>query len=422
MLLEKFNTVLLGLIALAYVYQMIYFLVGLFIKPREKEGKTAKLHKYAVFIAARNEEAVISYLIQSIKAQNYPQELVDIYVVSDNSTDNTAAVAREAGAIVYERQNKNKIGKGYALEFIFNVVQKRHADKNYDGYFIIDADNLLDKNYIAEMNKVFDSGYKIVTSFRNSKNFDSNWISAGSALWFLRESLFINNPRMIIKNSCAVSGTGFLVSSDIINKNGGWKYHMLTEDIEFSIDSIVKGETIGYCGTAILYDEQPRTWKQSYNQRLRWSKGFYQVFSKDYKELIKGMFKKGGFTYYDMFMTIEPALLITSFVAVANILVLLYGIIFMPINSNVILIPLEALISYFVNYYLSMLAIGAVVTISAWKKIKCVWYKKIAYTITFPIFLVTNLPIAFIAFFRNVKWDPIIHDVSIPITHLSRQG
>ena len=146
------------------------------------------------------------------------------------------------------------------------------------------------------------------------------------------------------------------------------------------------------------------------------------MFSKYYKELIKGMFKKGGFTYYDMFMTIEPALLITSFVAVANILVLLYGIIFMPINSNVILIPLEALISYFVNYYLSMLAIGAVVTISAWKKIKCVWYKKIAYTITFPIFLVTNLPIAFIAFFRNVKWDPIIHDVSIPITHLSRQG
>ncbi len=417
MLLERFNSVLLGLIALVYFYQMVYLLVALFVKPRKKERKNVKLHRYAVLIAARNEEAVIGYLIQSIKAQDYPQELVDIYVVSDNSTDNTAEIARKAGAIVYERFNKNKVGKGYALDFIINVIRKRHSDKKYDGYFVFDADNLLDKNFIAEMNKVFDSGYRIVTSFRNSKNYDSNWLSAGSALWFLRESMFMNQPRMILKTSCAVSGTGFLVSRDIINKNDGWKFHLLTEDIEFSVNCIIEGETIGYCGSAILYDEQPRTWKQSYNQRLRWAKGFYQVFAKYYKELIKGIFKKRRFAYYDMFMTIEPVLLITSFIALANILVLLYGLMFMPLNSNVILIPLKALIGYFLNYYLGMFILGIITTITAWKKIKCVWYKKLAYTLTFPIFLASNMPIALIAFFKNVKWDPIVHDVSIPITH-----
>lgn len=419
MLLEKFNSVLLGIIALLYFYQMVYVAVSLFVKPKKNERKIGKLHKYAVLVAARNEEAVIGYLIESIKAQNYPRELVDIFVVADNSTDNTAEIAREAGAIVYERQNKNKIGKGYALDFIFNVIKKRHSDKQYEGYFIIDADNLLDKNYIAEMNKLFDSGYRIVTSFRNSKNFDSNWLSAGSALWFIRESIFMNKPRMFLNTSCAVSGTGFLVSSDIINKHGGWKFHLLTEDIEFSIDSILDGETIGYCDSAILYDEQPRTWKQSYAQRLRWAKGFYQVFAKFCKKLLKEMFKKRKFTYFDMLMTIQPVLLITTFVALANILVLLYGVMFMPLNSNVIQIPLKAIINYFSNYYLSMLLLGMITTIAAWKRIRCAWYKKLAYTATFPFFLVTNLPITFVAFFKNVEWDPIVHDVSIPITHFS---
>ena len=90
-------------------------------------------------------------------------------------------------------------------------------------------------NYISEMNKLFDNGYKVITSYRNSKNFNSNWISAGYALWFLRESKYLNNARMILNTSCAISGTGFLVSDEIIKRNNGWKYHLLTEDLEFSV-------------------------------------------------------------------------------------------------------------------------------------------------------------------------------------------
>ncbi len=178
-----------------------------------------------------------------------------------------------------------------------------NANEKYDGYFIFDADNLLDENYIAEMNKVFANGYKVVTSYRNSKNYDTNWLSAGYSLWFLREAKYLNNSRMILKTGCAISGTGFMVSDEIIRKNNGWKHHLLTEDIEFSIDNAIHGEKIGYCGTAVLYDEQPYLFEQSWNQRLRWAKGFYQVFAKYGMELFKSIFTKRSFSCYDMFVT-----------------------------------------------------------------------------------------------------------------------
>ncbi len=82
---------------------------------------------------------------------------------------------------------------------------------------------------------------------------------------------------MKLHTNCAISGTGFLVSSKIIEENGGWPYHLLTEDIQFSTVCAANGWRIGYCDDAIVYDEQPVTFAQSWRQRMRWAKGFYQV-------------------------------------------------------------------------------------------------------------------------------------------------
>ena len=71
-------------------------------------------------------------------------------------------------------------------------IDERCPDRLFDGYFVFDADNVLEESYIAEMNRTFSDGYEVVTSYRNSKNYGDNWISAGYALWFLRESQFLN--------------------------------------------------------------------------------------------------------------------------------------------------------------------------------------------------------------------------------------
>lgn len=410
--IESMNLILFIVFTVIYSYRFIYVFVGLRSKKNGKQRTlSVKNHRYAILIAARNEEAVIGELINSIKNQKYPRELVDIFVVADNCTDNTAQRAKEVGAIVYERFNKNLIGKGYALNFLFGQIWARHPEKDYEGYFVFDADNLLDQNFIAEMNNLFDKGYKVLTSYRNSKNYYSNWIAAGYALWFMHESEFLNNPRMILGKSCAISGTGFLIHSDIIKKNGGWKHYLLTEDIEFSVSQVIEGETIGYCGSAMLYDEQPHTFKQSWNQRLRWAKGFYQVFGKYGKDLIKCTFqcKKQSFSCYDMMMTIMPAMLISIISVVINITFLIIGLLNPSFGSEILNETLYAVVASFATYYGILFILGLITIITEWEKIHCPSSKKILYLFTFPIFMFTYLPIAIVALFKKVEWTPITH-------------
>lgn len=417
--IKGFNLLIFALFTVFYAYQLFYVVAALWHDRKKTPMPPAKrLHKFAAVISARNESTVIGELIHSIKKQNYPAELLDVFVVADNCTDNTATVARRAGAIVFERFNRKEVGKGYALDYAFQRIEKDYAAAGYEGYFIFDADNLLDANYVAEMNKVFDSGYRVITSYRNSKNYDSNWISAGSALWFLREAKYLNNSRMILGTNCAVSGTGFLVASDVIRARGGWKYHLLTEDIQFSIDCACEGERVGYCPTAVLYDEQPVTFEQSWNQRLRWSKGFYQVFAHYGRKLLGGIVKRRSFSCYDMLMTVAPAMLLTLSSVAVNGFVLVSAMLSTPVAVSLMKVTLSSILSSFGGFYLTLLFFAIVTTITEWKHINTTAPKKILYTVTFPLFIFTYIPIAIVALFRKIEWKPIAHTINKSIEEI----
>ncbi|MDO4389377.1 MAG: glycosyltransferase family 2 protein [Eubacteriales bacterium] len=203
------NYVVMVLFFACYAYQFLY--IPLALLKKKKPLPEGAPHRFAVLIAARNEEAVLGNLLDSLNRQTYPAHLVDLYVVADNCTDRTAETARSHGAIVFERSNRAQVGKGYALNFLINQIRTP-----YDGYLIFDADNLVDSHYIQEINRTFSAGYNIVTSYRNSKNYGDNWISAGYGLWFLREAQYLNRPRAALGVSCGVSGAGFLFSRKIL--------------------------------------------------------------------------------------------------------------------------------------------------------------------------------------------------------------
>ncbi|GGA46902.1 glycosyltransferase family 2 protein [Psychrobacillus lasiicapitis] len=412
--INDFNLFMFLLFALMYSYQIVY----MFVAFKTKKNKKLTLendhpNKYAVIIAARNEELVIGQLIQSIKNQKYPKDLIDIFVVADNCTDNTAKVAERAGAIVRERFNNVHVGKGYALNYMIKVIESEYSAKEYKGYFVFDADNLLDENYINEMNKTFNKGYRVITSYRNSKNYDQNWISAGYGLWFIHEAEYLNLPRMVLNSSCAVSGTGFLVHANLIKENGGWIHHLLTEDIEFSVSQIIKGEKFGYCRNAMFYDEQPVTFEQSWHQRLRWAKGFYQVFAKYGSGLIRNIFlgRLNKFSCFDMTMTIMPAMLISSISMMVNGSFYLAGILGLFDGKEIIHTTTMVFLNSFVWYYGILFTLGFITTVTEWKKIHCPAWKKIAYTFTFPLFMFTYIPISIVALFKKVEWKPIAHTV-----------
>lgn len=415
--IDIFNFCVFLTFTICYTYQLYYVFVVLTRKP--KVSPAIKEHNYAVLVAARNERAVIGDLIGSIKAQNYPEELIHIFVIADNCTDDTAAIARKAGATVFTRHNTELVGKGYALDFGLNAIWEQYPDEDFEAFFVFDADNVLDVNYFREMNATFDAGAQASTSYRNSKNFDSNWISAGYGVWFLREAKFLNQARLTLNTSCAVSGTGFFIASDILKQAGGWKWHLLTEDIEFSASSVTDGIRIGYCPTAVLYDEQPTTFRDSWNQRFRWAKGFYQVFAHYALGLVKGIFKneKGyRFACYDMLMTIAPGMLLSVISIIFNAVIIALSFTGVISTGVAVASSLSSIFFCLFNYFMFMFVFGVLTTFVEWNNIRASSPRKIASMFTFPFFMMTYIPIALVALVKKATWKPIAHTISVDIS------
>lgn len=393
--------------AICYSYQFFYAFSSFVIKPK-KYPQVAQERRYAILISARNEKNVIGQLLDSIAAQDYPRELIDVYVVADNCTDNTAEIAASKGAIVYQRFNKQKVGKGYALEFLTGQIKaSKQTLRYYDAYFIIDADNLLEPDYITEMDKCFAAGNRIITSHRNTKNFSDNWISSSYGLWFMHEARNLQMPRDYFGTSCNVSGTGFMVHSEILEKQGGWKHFLLTEDLEFSVDKIIQGERIAYCDSAMFYDEQPVKFMQSVKQRERWSKGYIQVLARHGGGLLKGIFKKKGFACYDMIMSIMPAFVVSFSCVLLNTVAAVIAI----ATGNIASLPGLAIKigELLLSSYLMMFLVGAIAAITDWSNIRATTIRKLWAMCTFPIFMLTFIPISIVALFKRVDWAPIEH-------------
>ena len=402
--LASLNFVVGFILFLCYSYQIFYTIVPFSIKPRPHKIPIKK-NKFAILIAARNEEKVIGNLLSSINNQDYDADFLEVVVIADNCTDNTANIARECGATVFERFNKKEIGKGYALDYAISKLRKEGIWQEIDGIIVLDADNVLTPNYITEMNKTRSDGYEAFTSYRNSKNYGDNWISAGYGLWYIRESKFLHYARMLLHSSCAISGTGFFVSRALLDKFNGWKFYLLTEDIEFSIFAVINGVKIGCCINAELFDEQPITFKQSYKQRLRWSKGFFQVWQKHGKALVRGIFRYRKFAFFDMTMNIMPAFILTVMLLSTSVTAITFGILGVGNPAPVV----ESLLGYISFTYSIMFLMGLITIISEWKRIHTTDAKKIGYLFLFPIFMYTYIPISIIALFKKVGWEPIHH-------------
>ena len=276
---------LIWIVTIFWLYQIAVSFCSL-IKLKEKKLIKNKNHKFMAIIPAHKEEMVIKNLVQSLREQDYPKELYDIYVIADNCTDATAEIAKENGAIVYKRFDPEHKTKGYALNWF--LKQKIEENADYDAFCVFDADNVVDKNFIKNMNKKLCQGEEIVQGYRDIKNPTDSWISAGYAIFYWMMNRFYHLARYNLGLSPLINGTGFMVKFDIIKPNG-WQTITLTEDIEFSLINISKGRRLGWATDAIVYDEQPVGFKQSWSQRSRWSVGHLQCMKHYTKDLAKGV-------------------------------------------------------------------------------------------------------------------------------------
>ncbi|ACO84144.1 glycosyltransferase family 2 protein [Clostridium botulinum] len=302
------------------LYYLILSLFGIYKKRDNGAENCTPKKKFALVVAAHNEEMVIGKIIESLEALDYPKNLYDIFIIADNCTDNTAKIAKTYdGVYVCERNVPDKRGKGYALEWMFSKLF--NMDKDYDAIAIFDADNLVSKNFLKEMNYKMLKGYKVVQGYIDSKNPNDSWITGSYSIAFWTANRLFQLARANLGLSNQIGGTGFCMDSETL-KELGWGATCLTEDLEFTCKLVLNGHKVGWAHNARVYDEKPLTLKQSWNQRKRWMQGFADVSSRFFTKLIKKAFKERSFVALDCALyTVQP--FVTLLLALSAILTLI---------------------------------------------------------------------------------------------------
>ena len=396
---------LVWIVTIFWLYQFIISLCSL-VKLKERPLKENKEHKFMAIIPAHNEQEVVGNLIESLKNQTYNKDAYDIYVIADNCTDNTAVVARRVGAIVYERFDPSKKTKGYALDWF--LQQKIKEDAPYDAICIFDADNIVDKNFFKAMNKKLCQGEDVVQGYRDIKNPTDNWITSGYALFYWTMHRFYHLARYNLGLSPLLNGTGFMVRFDIIKENGGWKTVTLTEDIEFSLQRILKGKRLGWATDAIVYDEQPTGFKQSWSQRSRWTVGHMQCIKEYTGKLAEAAKENKTMVNFDGFLYIIGS--IPMFVL--TIILLLSNFVLYAGSEMTQMELILNILRYLVPTFVFPSFTAAFVMWLEGKPLKPMFKG----FFTYPLFMGSWLLINFKCLFkRETTWEKITHNRSIKI-------
>ena len=408
-----------SVIGFLFAYRMIFLVLGIFGTKKYEPAK--KQHRYAVLVAARNEETVIGNLLDSIAEQDYPAELLTVFVVADNCTDKTAEIARSKGAICHERFDTEHCTKGYALEFLFEHIERDYGIESFDGYFLFDADNLLRRDFISRMNDAFDSGEDVVVSYRNTKNLGDGWLSASYALHWLRTCRLEHCGRSLLGISGRIQGTGFVFSSKYVRD--GWHYVSLTEDRAFSSDVLVQGGRIAYQHEAQFYDEQPNRFRVACRQRLRWAKGHLQAFTETARALFCGIFRRGSVALrvscYDMLTTNLPLSILTVPIKLAEAgLIVTLCVTSGNLSQQWFSLLLQVL-GILVFEHFGNIGMAIIVFFLERKRMRRLrWYQYVWYAVTFPMFTIIGDVATILAVFTKVTWKPIPHNANVRIEEL----
>lgn len=398
------------IIVIFWIYELAISLCSL-IKFKDKPLLKNKKHKFMAIIPAHNEEAVVGNLVESLINQDYDKELYDIYVIADNCTDNTAKIAKEAGAIVYERFDEAHKTKGYALNWF--LKQKIEENADYDAFFIFDADNIVDKNFTKNMNKKLCQGEDVVQGYRDIKNPTDNWITGGYALFYWMMHRLYHLSRYNLGLSALLNGTGFMVRFDVI-KPEGWVTKTLTEDIEFSLKRIIKGKRLGWAVDAKVYDEQPLGFKQSWKQRTRWTVGHIQCI-KEYTKPLAIATKENK-----TLMNLDGLLYIIGSIPMFILTLILLALNFLIYAGNGMsgLDLFMNCVRYFVPTFLLPIGTAMLIMLLDKRPIKPMLRGLACY----PLFLGSWLLINFKCLFkRDTTWDKIEHVRSIKINEVSNE-
>ncbi len=398
---------------LLLIYKIFYHIYGLF--PSKHFAKAKTLHKFAILVPARNESKVIEGLLKSFDECSYPKEKFDLYVIVESKDDPTCEICKKYPFVsCFVRPNLDVKKKGGALDQVIkHILDSGIAqEKGYEAYFIFDADNKISKNYLNEMNNVYDAGYDIALGYRNCTNWNDGWVASCSGLTFSMVNTFQNKCRTRFTQNVLVSGTGFYICAKVINELGGWPFQTLTEDAEISYYATLNNLKGAYNEYAEFFDEQPISIKISWNQRLRWVKGYGAVNKEYNKKIVKSLIysKEHRLAKIDFALNIIPV----AFPLVSIITYILFTLIMgfvgigMGVKTSWWTLALTNCGFTILGCYLFFVLYAMLLLIVERKHMDITLKNSVATCLMFPFFMGLYIPIAITALVKKeVVWTKI---------------
>ena len=394
-----YNSIGLIFIISAFILLIYSYLVmpRCYLKPKKYNNKK----RYCILIPARYESKVINNLLLSITKQTTKINPKDIYIIVESIKDKTVDIAKQYNMNIILRENLSQKRKGYALNDAVTYILKKQI--HYDAYFIFDADNILDKDFIKNMEKSINEGYDIAIGYRDTKN-SNTLVSASSALTFSMINTMLNERKNKYHNNLTISGTGYYIKGSIVEDWNSFPFHSLTEDYELTLYAILNNLTTTYNKKAIFYDEQPDNFNISLKQRTRWVKGYFEARKKYINKISKSEIKNDPnfASKVNAFLGVTPYI----YIIIGLLIILVNILITKGITTFLCYLTIFLLLIYTVLVLFTTIMLNKEknsLNISKSMKIKVIFYNPI-FMFSYIICLLRTI------FIKDIKWDKIDHN------------
>jgi glycosyltransferase, group 2 family protein len=278
------------LASVAVAYPLIYSLASL--GTRKSYYPTAnKQHKFAILFPAYKEDRVILPVVESFLQQHYPQELYKVIVISDHMQETTNERLAQL-PITLLKANYENSSKAKALNFAMDHFGR----DEFDAVVILDADNIVDTNFLLEINKVFDAGVQAIQAHRTAKNRNTDIAVLDGLSEEVNNSIF-RRGHVRLGISSALIGSGMIFNYQWFHDN---VKHLVTtgEDKELEVLLLKQRIFIEFLDEVYVYDEKTQGEKGFYNQRRRWLATQFAQWGRVFKDLPQAILS-GNIDYSD---------------------------------------------------------------------------------------------------------------------------
>lgn len=311
------DDILFLLMGISILYLFIFAFASLF-KRTIKYPKARKKHRYAVLFPAYKEDKVILSAISSFMEQDYPADCYEIIVISDQMEEQTNNALIQMGTTVIKANYKDS-SKAKALHLAMNTLD----ETKYDAVVIMDGDNLVEPNFLEEVNKAYDADIIAIQTHRKAKNCNTPTATLDAVSEEINNSIF-RKGHVKLGFSSALIGSGMIFEYKWFKKNI-FKVSTAGEDKELEALLLKQNIYIEYLEHINVYDEKVPKDAAFYNQRRRWLASQYGILGRTIKDLPGAIFS-GNWDYADKIFQwmMLPRVILLGLTGVLTITVTLY--------------------------------------------------------------------------------------------------